>query len=620
MTPSLAVRRLPVSLLTLAAIAACNHRVPSPSPSQTRPTQSASENAIVPNHRSVVPSGPARVVLVADRARYFLGENVLVHYCLENIGTSPLTISVGGDYRGSSRSLRFHVTVTGEDGKVAEDPDPSGFNLGGLGYSPTIAPGDHWCQSLPLLRYARIDNPGAYTISVTHDLGWGEDAAPTGTLTIRFAAPTARDAEAVVDAALALPADKSSSAGKARAPYADLGLLRLPIYLPALSARVATRGDRAREIIEAMGAIESKEATAALIALAQSPDGAIALAAAKALGRRLPDIEVSKRAAAGTFITGRDAEKKRLVETSYGPEHAAASRAIGARLVASNELATSSAGAYILQCVGERADLSALASALDRAMFETTRPRLPGRDFYETPRGVCAVIVHAARVLAERGLTPTERPKTAGEIGVWLVAFQADSGSRPLGWEGTLAKAATHPFPYLREIAMNAVSRPVPAQIVTLMPRLLGDVDRDVQIAACQAAERIEETSLVPSVLGAFKMARDPDVVRACDHAAWMLGARFEALQIAADRLDEAEIGNQLRSSLAQLLGDTDGHSADAMSPSQAAAAKARWRAFLAANEPDVRRGVRYSTRDPKIVPEMFPAMRLHLRDGTSWP
>src|SRR4026209_1829339 len=100
-------------------------------------------------------TGKSRAVLTADKNAFFLGENVLVHYCFENTTTGPIKISVGGDYRGSTRSLRFKVTVTDDTGTVMPDPDPSGYSLGGLGSSPQIDPGGQWCQSLPLMRYAR---------------------------------------------------------------------------------------------------------------------------------------------------------------------------------------------------------------------------------------------------------------------------------------------------------------------------------------------------------------------------------------------------------------------------------------------------------------------------------
>ena len=62
-----------------------------------------------------VPEG-AKVTLEFDRADYFLGENVLVHFVLQNTGDTPFEASWGGDYRGASRRLRFTVTATDEAG------------------------------------------------------------------------------------------------------------------------------------------------------------------------------------------------------------------------------------------------------------------------------------------------------------------------------------------------------------------------------------------------------------------------------------------------------------------------------------------------------------------------
>src|SRR5512138_2608720 len=115
-----------------------------------------------------VKPGPARVELAVRKPTHFLGENVLVDYCVVNTGTAPITIEVGGDYRGSSRSLRFKLAVTDGKGVAQPDPDPVPMNFGGLGYSPAIQPGKKWCQTLQLMRYARIDAPGTYTITATH--------------------------------------------------------------------------------------------------------------------------------------------------------------------------------------------------------------------------------------------------------------------------------------------------------------------------------------------------------------------------------------------------------------------------------------------------------------------
>src|ERR1041384_4424872 len=96
--------------------------------------------------------GKAKIELGIRKPKSFLGENVLVDFCVVNADTKAITIGVGGDYRGSSRSLRFKVEVRDAKGNVLPDPDPQPYNLGGRGYSPSIEPGKKWCQSLPLAR------------------------------------------------------------------------------------------------------------------------------------------------------------------------------------------------------------------------------------------------------------------------------------------------------------------------------------------------------------------------------------------------------------------------------------------------------------------------------------
>lgn len=79
------------------------------------------------------PAGSARVVLSIDKPTFFAGENVLIHYCLENTASTPFQISYGGDSRGASRSLRFKMTLTDDHGTIVADPDPTGYNEGGIG-------------------------------------------------------------------------------------------------------------------------------------------------------------------------------------------------------------------------------------------------------------------------------------------------------------------------------------------------------------------------------------------------------------------------------------------------------------------------------------------------------
>lgn len=73
----------------------------------------------------------ARIDLHVRKPRYFLGENALIDFCVVNPTEAPIQIDVGGDYRGSSRSLRFKVEVRDAAGNQLADPDLTPFNLVG---------------------------------------------------------------------------------------------------------------------------------------------------------------------------------------------------------------------------------------------------------------------------------------------------------------------------------------------------------------------------------------------------------------------------------------------------------------------------------------------------------
>ena len=60
-----------------------------------------------------VPPG-LKLSLLFDKESYFLGENVLVHLCVENTSPEPFKIDLGGDYRGATRHTRFKVLATDE--------------------------------------------------------------------------------------------------------------------------------------------------------------------------------------------------------------------------------------------------------------------------------------------------------------------------------------------------------------------------------------------------------------------------------------------------------------------------------------------------------------------------
>ncbi len=183
------------------------------------------------------PTGPvpegARVTLESDRTNYFLGENILIHFILENTGKETFSAEFGGDYRGASRSLRFLVSAVDEAGHEADDPDPNPMCMGGLMGPQTLKPGQKYIQSLALMRYRKLLHPGRYTITVTHDFGWQETDArkrPAGKIVLSLQMPDAAQAEEVVSRMEKLPDHPDYNYQVKTAPYADFSCLCPPVY------------------------------------------------------------------------------------------------------------------------------------------------------------------------------------------------------------------------------------------------------------------------------------------------------------------------------------------------------------------------------------------------------
>jgi hypothetical protein len=229
-----------------------------------QPKDALADRYAADDDRRAVPAD-AKVSVLLDKKEYFLGENILVHFVVENAGKGLFSITMGGDYRGASRALSFHVTATDAEGKQAADPDPSGHSLGGIRYSPELKPGQKHYASLQLRRYRRLERPGVYTIRVAHNLGWRETPGrkiPVAEATLKVLMPDAKQACAVVEEMYRLPRDHGGTAGQKRQPFADFGALAYPVYLPWLTPRAA-EGDE--EALAAIGVIAAPEATKALI-------------------------------------------------------------------------------------------------------------------------------------------------------------------------------------------------------------------------------------------------------------------------------------------------------------------------------------------------------------------
>lgn len=566
-----------------------------------------------------VPQG-AKVTLALDRTDYFLGENVLVHFVLENSGNEPFEASWGGDYRGASRHLRFKVTATDELGKVADDPDPSPNCFGGMGGPSKLQPGEKFTTSLPLMRYCQIDKPGAYTIRAAHDFGWkeGERKRPVGETRITFRMPTAAEAEQVVAQMEKLPSDPSSRWGQRTRDYADFSCLRQRVYLEPIMRR-ALAGDK--RAFDALGCISTPEATQALIGLAGAADAGLALDAARALTGRLPPTGPYKDP---PKTRGFDpfAVRRRLAAQTWDPKFAPDVRALAARFLARQETSHVSMGAVIFDAVGTKDDAPALLAALDRALETTCNPRHDPKDnILDLPQPI-RELLGAMQALRSRGFALGESRSGNAQLLLYFDEFVNEPPPRPRRWPEMLDAFGTAGQYPLREAALRSIPQPVPAECVPLVRRGLADCDLGVCRAACAVAGRSGNKDFLKPLVEIIATEQHEWLLREASDAARKLGAGSDFLETWAERLGDEHLCALALDALQTVLevpGSNSGRTD--LSRAERLELRTAWKAFLALHAQEIRDGKRFKLSDPAVTPALVGRARSwQLPGGTSWP
>lgn len=574
------------------------------------------------NATQPVPEG-ASVKLEVDRQEYLLGENVLVHFILKNTGDQPFKADFGGDYRGATRHLRFKVTATDAAGRVAEDPDPSGMCFGGLEGSRELAPGDTFTQSLPLMRYCRITEPGRYTLRVTHDCGWkeGERKRPIGEITVVFRLPTPAEAEAVVAAMEKLPANPNSIYGERSRDYADFTCLCQPVYLAPLLRRAAG-GDA--NALEGIGSIETQEATTALIRLATNSDSKLALGATKALTMRLPDPALDDTNGFSGFPPFTKEVRRQLVQRSWKPELAPAVRSLATNFLARSGSDEVAAGACMVQAVGTPAEAAAVVAAMDGALNPTVNPRQDPKDnILDQPRPLRELIsamsaLHGKGYMLQDGALNGE-----AQILLYFTWLADQPPPRSEHWlEMVQAFGPNSRFP-TRVAILNSIPQPLPESCLEFVKSRLSDPDLGVCRTACTIAGKSGNKVFLKPLLEIIATEHHEWLLREATDAATRLGAGFDLYDTWAQRLAEEQLYGLALDSLQTLIeglpggwsGRTD------LTRSERIELRNQWRNFLARHADEIRSGKRFKLADPALTPELFGRARSwQLPNGKSWP
>lgn len=565
----------------------------------------------------------ARLTLALTKKEYFLGENILLHFCLENIGKQPFKIDMGGDYRGASRSLRFIVSASDAKGVKVADPDPSRFNMGGMSFQPEIKPGETYFESLPLARYCRFEQPGVYNVKVTHDLGWKKaagKAVPGADIQITLRAPDEVQARELIEAMEHLPENPKGAYGQMNEPYADYSVIRHPAYLPGLMAKAQNGGKISENALIGIGSIATPEATVALIKFLDHAKPELALAAAEILNARLPDPEADgKLKARSAFRDPFLAQRRELAKAAWKPEFAAKVREQAKKLLGGDERRQID-GAFMFQCLGEKEDLSSVLSALD-GVLEKSRIEPRPQTGLPQPPGASGELIRAAEILVQRGAPVPANPQTWSEIALYLNELKTRKDFRPMGWEERCAKIVDSDVPYLREAVLISVPA-IPAAVAAKLPKLLEDADLGVRIAACNAAGKTKAPELRAPILKIIATTKDDWLINAANSAAYQLGVFRECIDTWISRLDEPGMEMKALATLIGVLVARSGYSAGGeFTPDEARAIKAAWKEFAKTYGGDFQAGRLFEVGGTELKAEMFPPkFKLYKKNNQPWP
>jgi hypothetical protein len=580
------------------------------------------------------PRRGAVVTVALDKDQYYLGENVVLKWQIHNAGDQPFKFSIGGDGRTpeARRAIRFKVEAVDEQDRQTDDPYPSPMNMGGMGSGPTLEPGQDFRDVVQLMRYREFPGTGTYTIKVYHDLGWekhsslgffegressaippGPRLAPVATATVRLVMPDPRQARGVVDAMLAMSADANRTWGQWGKPFADVELLRYPVYLPIMK-ELAQKGD-ARGL-DAIGAMAFPEATAALLELTQHKDSAIAAKAGDLLLRRLPD----------TFSGNLPSRQRYLAERCWTDELKKATLVPAWKLLDGNDREGIIRGSRIVGSQGGKDDLPALVKVMDRVL-PAFKDDPTEQEAYLRPPTASGALVDAVGKLIRRGAQPPGSAATPGEAAAFLVGLGVKGDFRPEGWHDRAVGLIGHPIPFLRELALRNVPLPLDDAAVAAVARAIKDKYAPVQGAACDLAAKAKARAFGPPAMDVLKVTFNDWVLRAAFQATGECGVENDRrLEVCVGRMNP--LTNDLNMLMLSLLIDgaivhEGGYGSQGIEDwtSILPGIQKAWLDCIASNRQALREGKRFPIAQPPVTAEMFPpGFRFHRAGKPDWP
>jgi hypothetical protein len=476
------------------------------------------------------------------------------------------------------------------------------------------------------MRYRRFTQPGRYTITAAHDLGWKEtdgSKRPVGAITLTLRMPDAAQAEKILADMENLPRDSGATWGEKTRDYPDFSCMCQPVYLPPM-ARRARAGNLA--MLQGIGVLANREATQVLIDLANEKDPKLALEAALTLNARLPDPEFKKELPGrGPFRFDALESRRRLAEKSWDESFAAPVRALALKFLGRTEAREIGCGAFMVQAVGTAAEAPAVIATLDRVLEPMVNPRHDAKDNILNLPEPLPELLRAMKMLHARGFNLNADGLSGNaQIMLWFDWLAGAPGPRPARWLEMAEAFGTGSHYPLNETVVRSIPSPMPPECAKFVAGALANADYGVCRAACEVAGKSGHKEFIQSLLEIVATEPHEWLFRASADAARGLGAGVELLDACADRLDDEHLYPSALDYLQKVFEGLPGGGSSGrtdLNRTERLELRKQWKAFLSAHNAEFRDGKRIKITDPAVPAALFGRARsFQLPNDTVWP
>jgi hypothetical protein len=418
-------------------------------------------------HRTYVPG--TRITLEARKAKYCLGESILLDYRISYDGDGALDV---GTITGLG-SPDCTVVAIDEDGNKAPTSTRVFHSTGASGR--VLRRGGSVRFTIPLGHYCRLEKQGKYRIRAAHNLHWtqwgvtiAKDDPRWAEATIEVRMPDEAEARQVIEEMLMRNKDVKRYQGAYctwnTGNYSDFACLGYPVYLPILEKMAAGKHGDTQALL-GIAHNPSPEATRVFLRLLKTANSDRRRWIAGALCDRLPEPKGVKRRDRRNPFAFEDADPK-LVKHSWRGEFAATVRRFAREWLVDDDPVTVQCAAYTLEAIGVSEDMPDLAAALSRLVpiVEKARPEY----VWEIPpvRQACNGATHAILAMAARRVDPKAHPRTPGEVIHFVSAIEQRKDFRPGGWEKRYRNWVRKASPYVRDYVLFHAPRPLPRSLI----------------------------------------------------------------------------------------------------------------------------------------------------------